>query len=316
MRAPVKPVDETKRLSELRSLSILDSAAEGRFDRITRLAQRLFGVSTALVTLVDDERQWFKSRVGLDVPETSRNLSFCAHAILNDGIMLVPDAAHDERFWDNPLVAGSPDFRFYAGCPITGPAGAKLGTLCILDQRPRELSAVEMDSLRDLAEMVEDEIAASKMAVTDPISGLGNRQGFERAASAVLEINRRRAVDTALLFIDLAKFKAINDQFGHHEGDLALREFGEILTAILRVSDLTARLESDEFVALLSGRYGPETAIQRLQNALESRNEREDKPYLLQASFGVATAKGDQGETLHSLMQRAAEATSRNKHRR
>ena len=134
------PKDEAQRLAELRSLGLLDSAPEDRFDRITRLAQRLFGVSAAMVTLVDEDRQWFKSRLGIDSAETPRDVSFCAHAILGPEIMTVPDATKDHRFSDNPFVTGNPGIRFYAGCPIVGPGGATLGTFCIVDQQPRELS--------------------------------------------------------------------------------------------------------------------------------------------------------------------------------
>lgn len=303
-----KPVDETERLAELRSLTTLDRVAEERFDRITRLAQRLFGVSTALVSLVDQDSQWFKSRIGFEPGETSRDISFCAHAILSDEIMMVPDAAEDTRFADNPLVVDSPGVRFYAGCPIIGPGGAKLGTLCILDQRPRELSAEELNLLRDLAGMVEHEIATNKMAVTDPLTGLGNRRGFDMAGSVVLEINRRRRVDTALLYFDLDRFKAINDQFGHAEGGHALREFAEILRNVLRLSDVIARLGGDEFVALLSGSSEYEAVARRMKIALESRNLQGVREYSLEASVGAAVTKWSDDESLESLVRRADEA--------
>ena len=108
MQKPIKPVDEAQRLQALRALSILDTLPEERFDRLTRLAKRLFGVPIALVSLVDDHRQWFKSRQGLEVSETPRDISFCGHAVLGDEIFIVPDASEDERFFDNPLVADDP----------------------------------------------------------------------------------------------------------------------------------------------------------------------------------------------------------------
>ena len=316
MSKPEKPVNEKERLVELRSLGILDSAAEDRFDRITRLAQRLFDVPTALVSLIDEDRQWFKSRVGLDIEETPREVSFCAHAILQDEVLMVPDATKDERFSDNPHVLGNPNIRFYAGAPIAGPDGAKLGTFCIIDQQPRELSAEELTSLRELAEMVEHEVATSAMAVTDAMTGLGNRRGFESASSMVIAINQRRSVDSTLLYLDLDKLKTINDQFGHAEGDHALREFGELLRDVFRHSDVIARLGGDEFAVLLSGESEHEQVVSRFQEALKVRNQSRAHPYRLAASIGVAVLRSSEHETLEKFIQRADEAMYEEKRRR
>ncbi|MDP9316286.1 MAG: PAS domain S-box protein, partial [Chloroflexota bacterium] len=152
------PSNEAQRLSALRALHILDTPAEERFDRITRLAQRLFDVPIALVSLVDENRQWFKSCQGLDLTETPRSSSFCAHAILGDDILVIPDATQDPRFADNPFVTGHPYIRFYAGCPLEGTDGSKFGSLCIIDQRPRELEPDQYQLLRDLAAWAGNEV--------------------------------------------------------------------------------------------------------------------------------------------------------------
>ena len=138
MLKPPIPKNEAQRMESLRSLHILDTPAEERFDRITRLAKRLFGVPIALVSLVDESRQWFKSRQGLDATETPREISFCGHSILCDDTMVIADAAQDERFADNPLVTDEPHIRFYAGCPVQTPDRQRIGTLCIIDRQPRE----------------------------------------------------------------------------------------------------------------------------------------------------------------------------------
>ncbi len=158
MKAPGKPLDEADRLAALRATLLLDSPPEERFDRITRLAQRVFGVGMAVVSLVDDERQWFKSCVGLDATETPRDVSFCGHAILQNDIFEIPDARQDERFADNPLVVGPPHIRFYAGMPLSSLEGHHLGTLCLIDARPRRLTEVERAHLRDLAFMAQREL--------------------------------------------------------------------------------------------------------------------------------------------------------------
>jgi PAS domain S-box-containing protein len=165
MNAPLPP-DEKDRLQTLRGLGLLDTEAEERYDRITRLAQTLFDVPITLISLVDSDRQWFKSKQGLDVEETAREVSFCAHAILGSEVFEVPDATKDERFQDNPLVTAPPDIRFYAGAPIAAPDGRKIGTLCLIDRRPRSLSAEQKRILKDLSTLVENEIAAAEMSKT------------------------------------------------------------------------------------------------------------------------------------------------------
>jgi phosphoribosyl 1,2-cyclic phosphodiesterase/DNA-binding response OmpR family regulator len=158
LRAPLPP-DEPARLRALHEAGVLDSPAEERFDRITRLARRVFDVPIALVSLVDAERQWFKSRQGIDARETPRELSFCAHAIHDDGVFIVPDALTDPRFADNPAVTGEIRVRFYAGRPIRI-FGRRVGTLCLVDRRPRDLRADDVRALNDLATLVEEELAA------------------------------------------------------------------------------------------------------------------------------------------------------------
>lgn len=158
MQEPSIPDDEAQRIATLHALNILDTPLEERFDRITRLARHILAVPVALVSLVDSKRQWFKSCQGLDVRETPRNISFCGHAILGSDVFVVEDALLDARFADNPLVIGEPHIRFYAGQPLRTKNGSGLGTLCIIDYKPRHLSETELTLLRDLAAMVEDEL--------------------------------------------------------------------------------------------------------------------------------------------------------------
>jgi GAF domain-containing protein len=158
MVSPPIPKNEAMRLHSLHCLRVLDTASEERFDRITRIAKRFFDVDICLISLVDAKRQWFKSRQGLDAHETSRCVSFCGHAILDDEIFIVDDATDDPRFNDNPLVTGAPDIRFYAGCPIKGPFGYPIGTLCLIDSKPRSMPPNDCEMLSDLAAMVESEL--------------------------------------------------------------------------------------------------------------------------------------------------------------
>jgi diguanylate cyclase (GGDEF)-like protein/PAS domain S-box-containing protein len=178
------PPDEPERLGLLKSLELLDSPAEPEFDRITRLLSKLLDVPIALVSLVDGQRQWFKSRVGLDVSETPRSQSFCAHAILRTDAFIVPDTLQDDRFRDNPLVTGAPYVRFYAGIPIRTSGGLAIGTLCAIDRRPRELSTAELESLLDLADLVAKEVQLRETLIQ-------TRQQLRRS-DAVLEVTEKR----------------------------------------------------------------------------------------------------------------------------
>lgn len=152
MQVPPCPLNEAYRLEALSSLQLLDTAPDPQFDRLVRLGQKLFGVEICLITLVDSERQWFKARVGLDIPETSRDISFCGHAIIDDDVFVVRNALEDERFHDNPLVTGPPAIRFYAGAPLRLPTGYNIGTLCIISTSPHpQFGRDEEELLRDLA---------------------------------------------------------------------------------------------------------------------------------------------------------------------
>jgi len=149
---PCIPHDEITRQITLDSLNILDMPPVEQLDRVTRLAAGYFKVTTALVSLIDENRQWFLSRFGLDATETPRNISFCGHAILQNDTFIVPDAKNDERFSDNPLVTGKPYIRFYAGQPVYSKQGLALGTLCLIDGTPRIFSAEEIKALKDFCQ--------------------------------------------------------------------------------------------------------------------------------------------------------------------
>lgn len=151
--API-PQNEARRLKVLWQYEVLDTVPEEVFDDLAELASTICEAPIALISLVDESRQWFKARVGFDVTETSRDVSFCSHAILQPGLFIVPDATKDERFKENPLVTGQPGIRFYAGAPLVAPDGHALGTLCVLDKQPRELNPSQLKAVRLLARLV------------------------------------------------------------------------------------------------------------------------------------------------------------------
>jgi len=153
MKAPL-PENEAARVETLRQYEILDTEPEESFNDLTRLAAYICNTPIALISLIDSNRQWFKAKVGVEAKETSRDMSFCAHAILQDGPFIVRDALDDERFRSNPLVTTDPYIRFYAGSPLMSPEGFKVGTLCVVDRYPRELNAEQIAALRILSNQV------------------------------------------------------------------------------------------------------------------------------------------------------------------
>ncbi len=162
MMAPELPDNEVERMAALLDLEILDTEREAVFDRITRLASRIIDTPVFLITFVEGDRQWFKSVRGWDLTEGPRESSFCGHAIHHDEVMMVPDALDDPRFVDNPLVTGELGLRFYAGAPLILRDGIRLGTLCAIDTKPRQLEPGQLDALRDLAAVVVDELGLRK----------------------------------------------------------------------------------------------------------------------------------------------------------
>jgi len=166
MQQPAYPPDESGRIAALHALNILDTQPEDRFDRLTRLAMRVFNVPYSTVSMIDSHRQWFKSIQGLTLCQTSRDISFCAHAILYDEILYVENALKDERFHDNPVVVGEPKIRFYAGCSLKV-NGFKMGTFCVFDKKPRPFTAEDRQLLKDLASIAEEELASSRAATSN-----------------------------------------------------------------------------------------------------------------------------------------------------
>jgi diguanylate cyclase (GGDEF)-like protein len=301
---PEFPKDELARVSVLKSLSILDTKPEERFDRITRMAKRLFNMPIVLVSLVDSERQWFKSSMGLDAQETHRDISFCGHTILDDDIFVVENALEDERFADNPLVTGGPDIRFYAGCPIRSIAGLKLGTLCLIDTAPRNLSPEEKDILRDLADMVERELVAFQVATTDCLTNITNRAGFLLLAERNLNACQAHGKRSSLLFLDLDKFKKINDEYGHQEGDKALSAFADYLRDTFDDSGLFARIGGDEFVVLLNDMEEHQTLqkVKALNESIARYNQQNQKRYNLSFCYGVVDIDPEDEKGISELL--------------
>lgn len=333
MLAPQFPPNESARLASLRAMHILDTPIEDRFERLTRMARRSFDVSIAVISLIDEERQWFKSIQGLDVCETSRDVSFCGHALLSDEVMVVPDAQLDERFHDNPLVVDGPRIRFYAGCPLRGPDGYTLGTLCLIDPVPRAFTDEDIASLRDLAIMAENEFRLRLMsraqdsllqeldrtrlaASVDPLTRIWNR-------GAILEILSREMLQpheqdkgVGLIMIDFDHFKRINDEYGHLAGDAVLREGASRMLGVVRDADALGRYGGEEFMAVITGcPVGHVAEVAERIRASIAGNPMDvgGKVLDVAASLGCAWCAGGPTDSVDSLIELADGAMYRAK---
>jgi len=264
-----KPANEKERLAALKELNILDTPVQASFDKITRLAKTMFKVPIVAIALLDDERQWFKSIQGLDVCQTDRDVAFCAHAILQDGIFIVKDATKDPRFADNPLVTQPPKIRFYAGCPIRSPKGYKVGDLCLVDQKPRDLTEKELAPLKDIAALVEEELAHRKQAVAqkelitaldeaervkliDPLTRIWNRAGMDGLLYKQITMARTSHKGFGIAMIDIDDFKKINDTYGHLAGDEVLRNVTSRIVSGFRDTDVVGRWGGEEFLVVIN----------------------------------------------------------------
>ncbi|MNB59986.1 putative diguanylate cyclase YeaP [compost metagenome] len=309
MKAPAIPANESDRLLSLRDSGLLESSHHQPYDRITRLATRIFNVPVAMINLIDEHSLVALSAKGSTVNLPPRSHSFCGHTLSGNVPLVVPDTHHDARFGDNPQVRGSLGVRFYAGIPLHLPDGAIAGTLCLMDVVPRDFSDQDMAALNDLAALAEDEFAAACAATTDDLTGLFNRRGFNQFAAFALSGARRRAEPLTLAWMDLGRFRQINERYGQSEGDIALKAMAELMRASFREADLLVRYGGDEFAVLFADtdEKGAWIAMQYLNEQVAEYNQRGLHPWILTFSWGVCEFEHQQNDLqqwLHAAHER------------
>jgi diguanylate cyclase (GGDEF)-like protein len=279
--------DEQGRLLALHRYGVLDSLKEPNFDAITTLVKELVGVPICAVSLVDADRQWFKSTQGLDVTETPRSQAFCHHTIRTHQPMCVPDATRDPRFAANPLVTGEPHIRSYAGHPLLSPDGYNLGSLCVIDREPRDFGPTELALLRRFAALVVDQLELRTLAHRDFLTGALTRRAFVDTAISTLHQAARENAPAWVLLLDIDHFKQVNDRFGHPAGDQVLKAVASVLKSNVRPADVFGRYGGEEFALLLPNVEAQEAfeGAERLRNAVASL-QLEGLPQVT-ASFGL-----------------------------
>jgi diguanylate cyclase (GGDEF)-like protein len=282
---------DVERLEALDRYDLLDTPPEPQFDRIVRLTKDIFDIPMAVVSVIDGHRQWYKASEGLAGTEVPVRDTFCRYTILDAEPLVIPDAAKDGRFAENPTVTTAPHIRFYAGAPLTTPDGHNIGTVCALDTKPREFDEREKRILETLAEMVMHELELRRCINIDVLTQALSRRAFAEAAQKAVAHAFRHDHKLSCVVFDIDRFKAINDTYGHAAGDVVLAGVAKACRERLRESDLIGRIGGEEFAVLLAHADAAEAhhvaeelreAIQKLDFEVGSRR------IGATASFGVA----------------------------
>lgn len=338
---------EQARLDALRGYRILDTLPEQAYDDIVALARVICGTPQAVMTFIAEDRQWFKASEGIEGEETERSIAFCDLAIRqSDEVLVVPDASRHPVFKSYPQVTGPDHLRFYAGAPMVTPEGHALGTVCVVDIVPREMSPEQIESLRALArlavqllELRRGQLAAQRLlaerelhtrellryqhkleaenselateASTDALTGLLNRTGLEKLRQGPGVHSQVRNTPFSVAVLDVDHFKRFNDTLGHAAGDEALRIVGEEIARGVRGGDIAVRYGGEEFLVIMPGTplAGARTVVERIRQAIGAR---EDLAMTVTVSVGLAMGLTGKDEP-ETIFQRADQALYRAK---
>jgi GGDEF domain-containing protein len=270
MIAPSVPENESERLAVMERAMCAFVPREERFDRITRTVRRLLNVPIALISIVESDAQWFRSAQGLAEVETPRNISFCGHAVASGKALAVPDATNDPRFWDNPLVTGSPYIRSYLGIPLSLAPGVRLGTLCALDNQVRNFTQQDILGMEDLAAMAEAELRLDAMGTTqrqlmnalgqaerrnsmDPATGCWNARGFRELLAMTVADCAREGTTAALCYVRVRNYAALTGNGDKAQTGIIRQLLAQVLRRRLPAEGALGSLGERDFCALVPG---------------------------------------------------------------
>lgn len=301
--------DEAQRLAALYEYNILDTAPEESFDRITRVVTKLTGTRSSQVSLVDRDRQWFKSRQQCALQETPRDISFCTRTVAQNTPLIVPDATVDPRFRDSPLVTSKDPVRFYVGVPLCTPAGFNIGALCATDPKPGNIDEGQLHGMQDLAGVVMNLLELRRLATVDSLTGAVTCRSFTQEMDRAFSSYRRFGQEMACVMLDLDHFKQVNDTYGHAVGDDVLRAIGGIVAEHVRDVDVFGRVGGEEFALIVSDTpLAVSRLAKRLRRQIEAvKIDTGGGQISVTASFGVSFAhSGDKRANL--VLERADRA--------
>lgn len=299
---------EQTRVGVVRATGLLDSAPEARFDRITRLARRLFNIPVVLIVLIDDQRQYFKSSTGVTINQVPRGHAFCDWTLAGDQLQVVPDTTKDKRFCNLPSVLRGPRFRFYAGRPVCLPDGTKVGTLCMMENQVRTLDEEQQRLFCRLADMVEGELAVSSDQVTDSLSGLPDRTAFRKQMEVARELTCHMSCRSALITVTLNNLGEVNRRLGRDEGNRMIRQLSQTIRQLEQQADLVGRYRGNEFGLMLIDNSQPQVDAfcEALASAILDLNHRQpDGHGSLSCHIGLAWLDPDTGTDIEMAIERA-----------
>ena len=323
----------TIKLAQLPESTFFCTPIEERFERLTRLARRALNVPVAAITFLNDEKQWFKSVAGWSVTELPNDHSFCPITLAAGELTVFEDASQDQSVAQHPLVTRGPQFRFYAGLPIMDENSNLCGTFCVFDQKPRQLSRADRQTLEDLASLTQREIVGEHMrsvhvsmmsklgtarreSMMDPLTRLWNRRGASVMVKGALDGAREQGSSVGIAILDLDNFKRINDSYGHQTGDEVLRKAALRLIQNVRSNDCVCRLGGDEFLLLMkdtdseSARHTAERVRQSLVDTPIPTRQGEIR---VSTSVGYTVQSGKEEISVDELIDRADKALLKSK---
>ncbi|WP_257168884.1 sensor domain-containing diguanylate cyclase [Bradyrhizobium sp. SRS-191] len=300
--------DDARRLEALAELDILDTPRELAFDRLTGLCRKMFDVPMSTLTFIDGHRQWFKAAEGMAEQEGDRRPALCNYAIRQSEPLVIPDTHQDPRLDGNVLVYGKPFIRFYAGAQLRI-SGANVGTLCVMDTRPRAFGALEVEMLQDLAAIAVDELMLRNLSLRDSLTGALSRRAFRSEGERLRALAERHGHALTCALLDVDHFKSVNDTHGHGVGDVVLTKVVEACQNVLRASDVIGRLGGEEFgIVLPHTRLGDAMAVlEKMRSAVAALSiDSPSGPIRVTASFGVVDFTP--GQPFDAMLERADQA--------
>ena len=301
------PDNEPMRLATLHTSQLLHCRGSEQLNRITRLGRRLLQMPMCQLNLVDAEYIRVLSGQGITLNDLPRATSFCGHTILGDEALVIQDTRHHPYFFDNPLVTADNGIRCYVGMPLRAFNGCKIGTLCLMDVMPREISADDLAALRDLAMLTEQELTAGQLAIFDDLTSLVNRRGFETMARLLLNSSERQGLPAVLLYFDLDDLEKLNRHYGEAEGERSLMRFSRLLRQTFRGSDVAGRMGDHSFAVLVanSSAQQAEQIVERMRQSCLVHQQQEGWPGPLSFSVAAVHYSPAQGPSLEHLLSRA-----------
>ena len=323
----------TLKIANIHSLDLFYTPLEERFERITRLARRALQVPVAAISLLNEDKQWFKSAAGWGISELPRDQAICRLAVETGQTLVIGDTLEDPRVATLPIVASAPRFRAYAGQPLLGEHGACIGTFCVFDLKPREFSAADRQALTDLAALAQRELHSDQLtsahaaltsklgmarreALMDPLTHLWNRRGASVLLKGAFATADQRGTSLALALLDLDNFKRVNDNHGHQTGDEVLRRVASRLLSAVRGDDAICRLGGDEFLVLMADTDAniANRAAERIRHAItDSPIPTRDGAMSMSVSVGCTIRQARDATAVEALLERADQALMQSK---